>query len=347
LGIVRAMNTTYIRTAVALVTLGFVLNGCGSKEEAKVPAQPIVGVLELPVSLRTGGSQPTDVHKVEINLTELRVDETKSLKLDAGRIIATEKSGATVPKLDVALSAPARTRVAIEVHASVPYDTVVAVLDSARKAGIRNAAFMVRKPGGSASTGWLELNNFGVTTPTDEEVPFDNVAPRQWSDFVSVWEEMVRACHTARSGVCIEKPVKIANGGHVQVELFSAGVGVNIQLKRVGAPPPEVVQKQIEKEAGRKLKPEEKSPVLAGMPDDIVAKFDELPFAVEAGFQFRGNEAVTVPSPFSATMAPLCGKSACGVVIKGRADTVALWTIAMIGAAFPDGATAPQVVFIK
>ena len=83
------------------------------------------------------------------------------------------------------------------------------------------------------------------------------------------------------------------------------------------------------------------------MPPDIVEKFDALPFATEGGFQFRGGEAVKVPSPVSATMAPLCGKSACGVVITGRGDTVALWVIAMIGAAFPDGTNAPQVTFVR
>ena len=87
--------------------------------------------------------------------------------------------------------------------------------------------------------------------------------------------------------------------------------------------------------------------MLAGLPPDLVEKFDQLPFATEAGFQFRGGESVKTPSPVSATMAPLCGKAACGIVITGRQDTVALWVIAMIGAAFPDGTTAPQAAFVK
>lgn len=342
------MDTSYIRTAVILVTFGLAWTACGSKEEDKAPPpQPIVGVMEIPVSLRTGGTEPTDAHKVEIGLSELRVNATHSIKLDLGKIVPAERSGTTVPKLDAAFTGPSRTRVAIEVHASAAYDTVVNVLDSARKAGVRNAAFKVRKLGGAASVGWLELNNYNVIIPTDDEVTFDNVAPHEWADFVNAWDEMVGACRTARTGTCVEKPVKIAAGGHVQIGLFSAGQGVNLTFKRVGAPPPEVVQQQEEKNLKRKLKPEEKSPVLAGLPPELVEKFDQLPFTTEGGFQFRGSEAVKTPSPVSATMAPLCGKGACGIVVSGRQDTVALWLIAMIGAAFPDGTTAPQATFLK
>jgi biopolymer transport protein ExbD len=303
--------------------------------------------MEIPVSLRTGGSEPADAHKVEIGQSELRVNGTHSITLDVGKIVPTERNGAIVPKLDAAFTSPSRSRVAIEAHATTPYDTIVNVLDSARKAGVRNVAFKVRKLGGGASVGWLELSNYNVIMPTDEEVKFESVAPREWADFVNAWDEMAGACRSAGTGTCVEKPVKIAEGGHVQIGLFSAGQGVNLSFTRVGAPPPEVVQKQEETKLKRKLKPEEKSPVLAGLPPDLVEKFDELPFATEGGFQFRGGEAVKVPSPVSATMEAMCGKVACGVVVTGRSDTIALWVIAMLGAAFPDGTPAPQVAFVK
>jgi biopolymer transport protein ExbD len=347
LGIVRSMNTLKSRTALVLVSFVLMQFGCGSKEEVKAPAQPIVGILELPVSLRSNAAEPTDAHKVEINLTELRVDDGNSLKLDVGKIAASERSGTVVPKLDAALSSPARTRLAIEVHSTVPYETIVAVLESARKAGIRNASFKVRKPGGGAATGWLEFNDYDVIMPTEDEVKFDRVAPHEWADFVNAWDLMAGYCRRSPTGSCVEKPVKIAEGGHVQIELFSAGTGVNFKFTRVGAPPPEVVQQEEEKKLKRKLKPEEKSPVLAGLPPDLVEKFDQLPFATEAGFQFRGSEAVKAPSALTATMEPVCGKTACGIVVTGRHDTVAIWLIAMIGAAFPDGTAAPQAVFVK
>jgi hypothetical protein len=78
---------------------------------------------------------------------------------------------------------------------------------------------------------------------------------------------------------------------------------------------------------------------------DIVADVEQAPPATEASFQFRATEALTNPSPVSATLKPLCGTSACGVFVTAEKTTLFVRVASFLGAAFPDGTPAPIVAF--
>ena len=106
----------------------------------------------------------------------------------------------------------------------MPYVNLVHTLHSAYAAGVRNATFKVRKMGGVADLGWLKLNGFKVIQETEDLVTFDTVANRPWSDFVNVWDEVYMGCRSGTSGNCLEKTVKVAEGGDLQITLYIAVV---------------------------------------------------------------------------------------------------------------------------
>ena len=51
------------------------------------------------------------------------------------------------------------------------------------------------------------------------------------------------------------------------------------------------------------------------------------------------------PSAITDTMAPMCGKNACGVIVVAENVTMIVRVIQLIGAAFPDDTTSPTVAF--
>lgn len=329
-----------------------VLSTSGCSRKGPPPPLVILGVMDLPVSLRNGDAAPTDYHKVEIGLSDARIDDAKTFKLPDGKFAASD-----LPGLNAALANPVRSRLTLEMHASALYDAVLTVLEAAAKSGIKEAAIKVRKPGGSATTGWLAIKNFKVIPPTEDEVTFETVAPREWNDFVAIWDRVFAGCNGSDASFCRIKPQKIAAGGHMQIVLFSAGHGLNITFKRVGAPPPPEPEPvpipglltEKEKKKPKKVEiPKDLPPELADrMSPEQIEEWKQTPYAVEATYQYRSNDGVTLPSPISATVAPVCGQSACGVVVICRNDTFTVWVVALLGAAFPDGTAAPEVVFMK
>jgi hypothetical protein len=325
---VRAANVVS-----ALACASVLAWGCSGEEEKPAEAaQPIVGVMELPVSLRNADAAPSDARKVEISPAELRVDGEPVLTLTGGKIAASDRTGDIVTKLKDKLGTPARSTMSIELHAGTPYATTALVLASASTAGIRNVAFKVRKPGGSSDVGWLSLNGFH-TVSAGTDATFENVATRPWSDFVNAWEAVEGACRGAMSGNCAYKPEKIAEGGQLLIALHSSGDGININFKQVGAPVPEAAPAPAKVE------------MLEGVPVDPVREAEEAPPATSAGFQFRAKEAQSSPSPISATIKPVCGTSACGALVQADAITLTTKVLALTGAAFPDGTPAPNLAF--
>jgi len=310
---------------------------CGDKkEDAKPPSGPILGVLELPVSLRASGAAPADAHDVEISPTELHVNGQPVLMLDAGSVAAADRQGTELPKLTAALKTPLRSRMALSASAQIPYDTVALVLATAKASGLRGVAIKVRAPGGSTTTGWLSLDDFAVqpASKSDAEMPLPGVAARPWSDFVNHWDDVQSGCQSAPSGSCAFKPAKIAEGGNLKIILHTAGHGANVDFCQVGAPPAPAPEQAP------------KAKLLEGVKaTDIVKDIEEGPPASEASFQFRAQEALTVPSPVSATLKPLCGTSACGVFVTAERTTLFVRVVSLLGAAFPDGTPPPIVAF--
>lgn len=349
------MSIYPIRLALILFISLLAGFSCDSKKETE-PSGPIVKVMQLPVSLRNSDTAPSSAHKIEISFYELRVNEKPVLTLTDGKIADADHSGLVVPKLESALDSPSRSFISVEVYSSVPFKTLLLTLGSAQSAGIRNVAFKVRKPGGTDQTGWLVLKNFKAMESTWDEVTFDDIAPRPWTDFVNVWEEVAGACFGQKIQVfCKEKQAKISQRGRLQVIISAAGAGATLEFKQVGVPkPPEETEGSETGETvkGEGAKAEEEPyeeevfPVPDGLDAELIEEWEKLEPARAAGFQFRGWEALTLPSPVSETMAPVCGKIACGVVITGRPITPAYRILALIGGSFPNSTPSPSLAFM-
>jgi hypothetical protein len=218
-------------------------------------------------------------------------------------------------------------------------------------------AFKVRPHGGSSTTGWLALDVLDVRpkSKSDDEVAFEGLPKRPWSDFSSKWDDVQGACRASPTGSCAFKPQAVAEGGELKIVLHSAGQGVNVDFFRIGPPPeaaaaaaPPVASKpgkpdKKDKKSKKKHKPELLEGVKA--PTDVVAEAEQAPPATEALFQFRAQEAVSVPSAVSETIKPVCGTTACGVIIQAEKATLFVRMLSLLGAAFPDATPAPRVVF--
>jgi hypothetical protein len=365
------MSTKAFRFILVALSVVVVV-ACTSKKET-ADTGPIVKVMELPVALRNKDHEPSSAHKVEISFQEMRIDGKTVLQLTDGKIADADRSGLVSPKIESAFDNPKRSYISVEAYSSVPYSTFLLMLGSAQSAGIRNAAFKVREPGGKDKTGWLEIKNFKVMEPTWQEVTFDNIASRPWTDFVNVWEDVSNACRGQKSGVfCKDMQTKISQRGRLQIILSTAGSAMTLEFKQAGEPRPEemklpdgmppIEQELIKKKDGTKVValkiPEgfqvvegqeyipEEFPLPDGLDDDLTEEYLKVPIAREAGFQFRGWEALNLPSPISATMAPVCGKIACGVVISGRPISPVFRILSLIGGTFPDGTPTPALAFM-
>ena len=210
------------------------------------------------------------------------------------------------------------------------------MLQTAKSAGLRGVAFKVRPFGGGTTPGFIAIDDFNVgpKTKPDQEVAMPGVTPRPWSEFASHWDDIQHACRSSQTGSCAFKPDKIADGGNLKIVLFAAGQGVNVNFSQVGAPPapPAAKPKKVELLDGVKHA-------------DPVKDVEEAEPATDASFQFRAEEVSKSPSAVSGTLKPICGTSACGVVVSAQKTTLFVRIAALLGAAFPDGTPAPIVTF--
>jgi biopolymer transport protein ExbD len=327
--------------------LAAVAIGCG-KEEPPPPTGPVVapiGVLELPVSLRSGDQGPSGNYKLELSPGGIRLEDNALMALDNGNVPADQVQNGIIPTLKAALTG-GRARIALSVNASLPYQTAALVLNTAAAAGIRNASFQVRKPGGAgANIGWMSVDNFAMTAKTDLEVKSASVAPRPWDDFAKSWEPIYDACRGARTGSCAYVQTNVAQGGNLKIVLHASGHGVNINFFRVGIDPESLAAEVATREADIARK---KRDFLDGRMKQMDLEAELLKAeepASQALFQFRSEEALNGPSALSATLRPLCGTSACSAVISADANTLMVRVVSLIGAAFPDGTPPASLAF--
>lgn len=354
-----------MRTSFAVVSLRTCLNwaaltgliACGgdkAAEEAPPPSGPIVSVLELPVTLRSQGAAPSDAANLEISTNEIHVAGQTVLTLAAGSVPDAERQGDQVPKLAKALSAGPHAAISLSVASGVPYETVVLALATAKSAGAAKVDFQVRAPSATAAGHFVvEAPDVKPRSNSDTNQTFAGLAPKSWTDFTTQWEAVGSACKASPTGSCAYKPEKIADGGELKIVLHAAGQGVNVEYFRIGplpeptaAPEPENAGKGAKKKKPAKKKGK-KVELIDGVqaPKDVVDEALNAPPATEALFQFRAQETVAKPSAITETIKPVCGSSACGVVLQAEKATAFVRVISLLGAAFPDGTTAPHVVF--
>lgn len=334
--------------SIAIGTLACCISlaACGDEEKpaaGETEKPPVLGVLELPVSLRTGDTAP-DGRKVEVGLTELRVDGATVLTLDGGKVLPADRSGDVAPKLKDALATPAKSTMVLSAHSGLPYDTIALIMSSAHAAGIHDLALAVRKAGGSTDTGFAVYKNFTVTPKTDDEVALPSVAPHTWDEMTAAWQTMSDACRGAETGSCAYVPNEPAKGGNLKIQLYAAGQGVNLNFFRVGLTPEQLAEEEKARTAAAAAAKED---IVQGRKKqtDVAEDLEAGPPASEALFQFRAQEALETPSALSETMRPLCGPKACGAVVSAESATILVRVASLIGAAFPDGGAAPVLAF--
>jgi len=322
------------------------LVACGGKsaEGPAAPLPPALGVLELPVSLRTGDAAPTDTRNVDANMSEIRVDDQIVVKLDNGKPPAAEQQDGVLTKLKATLQSPPHGTVALSTHASLPYETLALILNSASAAGMHKLAFKVRKAGGSTETGWLVATAFQTTARSYDEVAMPSVDPRTWDEFAKLWQTMHDSCRSSKTGSCPYVENSIATGGNLRMELFASGSGVNLNFYRVGLSPEQLAAEEQKRKASLAGHKED---FLQGRmaKSDLEKEMEEGEPATQALFQFRVQEATDPPSVLTEVMRPLCGTKACGVVVTGDSNTLSARIISIIGAAFADGSAAPVLAF--
>jgi hypothetical protein len=262
---------------------------------------------------------------------------------------AAEQKDGVVPKLVAALQSPARARLALHVHASLPYDTGALALSSASSAGARQLTFRVRKSGTSTETGWLSLSGFQMTPRTDDEVVVQGVEPRKWDEFAKAWQAMHDSCRSSKTGNCPIVENNVAQGGNLKIVLFASGSGVNLHFFRVGLTQAELAAEE-QKRTAALAGPKKGSVKGHGKKADVKTtdleqELLEGPPASEALFQFRGREATDPPSVLTEVMQPLCGPKACGAVVSADGNTLMVRVISLIGAAFADGSAPATLAF--
>ena len=338
---------------VALTALaGLASFGCTDKEAeeaakaealAHSPSRPL-GDHDLPVSLRMFDSAPGGAATVEATDVELRLDGSAVVALDRGKVAAADRVGDVIPKLEARLRSPIKNAIALRLQANLPYETAALVLATAKKAGIHNAAFAVREVGGSQKTGWLVANGFSLSSKAEELPEIAGAKWPEWATFADKWQETFDGCRTAATGNCANLPGNIAEGGTLRMELMTSGRGITVNYFRRGLTP---AQEEVEDKHAEEILNRKKEDFLQGR-----ITHDEMVEALLLGhpstyalFQFRYQEALKNPSSLTKTTQPMCKQQRCAVVLTADAVSSMLHVLSMLGAAFPDGTTAPALAF--
>jgi hypothetical protein len=299
---------------------------------------------ELPVSLRLNDPPPSDARAIEATDEQLRIDGSPVVALTKGRVAAADQSNGIIPKLEERLRSPARSTLALRLQANLPYETAALVLNTARKAGVSNAAFQVREVGEAKKVGWLAVNGYVMTSKADDLPPITAVEAKSWNAFTDKWQPIFDGCRTASNGNCAYVNDNYAEGGTLRMELMASGRGININFFRRGLTP---AQEADEEKLREQLLSRKKEDFIQGR-----ITHDEMVEALLLGhpstyalFQFRYQEALKNGSALTKTMAPMCHKDKCGIVVTADTITHMLNVITMLAAAFPDGTQMPAIAF--
>ncbi|MET0388000.1 MAG: hypothetical protein ABW321_18655, partial [Polyangiales bacterium] len=237
-------------TVAALSVLA--VTGCKKEEETAAASatdevgRPL-GDLEIPVSLRTHDSPPGDAHRLEATTEQLRVNGTPVIALAKGVVAPEDQRDGVIPKLEAALRAQTHGTLALRIEAILPYETVALFLNTAKQVGIQNAAFQVRETGNSPKVGWLNVDNFVMSSKADDVPPIQTVTARSWDAFTKQWKSVTEACRRAPTGNCAYADSNFAKGGTLKIELHTSGRGLNINFFRRGLTPAQEHEEEVKR----------------------------------------------------------------------------------------------------
>ncbi|MET0283690.1 MAG: hypothetical protein ABW352_04450 [Polyangiales bacterium] len=330
--------------SLALLTLA----AC-DKEEVKPDMTPRVGVLELGTAHRIGDPAPSGPAHIEISPAELVVDGETVIPLENGKIPAAEKSDYEIPKLKAKLSG--KQSLELSVHAAVPYATLARVMYTGNESGIKEVGFKVRKPNSTNQLGFIGVKQFTfIKSPDASGFSESELVP--WDKWTAVWDDSLSACQAAGPKAdCGYSPMAKAQGGQLDMMLRVRGSGYALRFRQAGAP-------EAAADAG--------APVAAATPDKKKDKkkkkkaemLDGIKAAPEAAeeappepshehvFTLRADQATVDPSPISGIVKPLCSSIACPIVFDVEGISMSGNVVGLLGAAFPDGTTAPKIAWV-
>jgi hypothetical protein len=316
---------------ISLALVSMVLAACG--EEAPPPdpeLPPLVGALEIPISLRNADPAPSNALRIEMSPTAMHVDGHALYEMTRGEPPDSEQTpeGYTQLRARVA-SLPARGVAALTVHAVVPYGTFVRTLQTLTAAGYHEFAIAVRSPDASPVIHWMTFSSPELA-PATGPVAFPGTE-RPWEDFTQHWGDMYASCRTSGFD-CSGTPTVAAQGGHFQLVLWARGQGMVMRFNQVdvtdaGVPPSTAVA------------------MIPGVPRPSSGDVEPPTPIATGAFSFRAEVATQADSAMSATMRPVCGAAVCPTIIEGDVGTNFMRVASMIGAAFPSGSTAPRLAF--
>ncbi len=337
----RPMNRRALSLALLSALAAAVAVACGQssgEEEAPVDTTPIVGALELAISRNHDDTAPGNAALIEISPDELRLDHRPVITLERGRAADAEVSGGAITKLRPQLSTGSRSAATLWVNANVPYLTLAQVMSTLHGAGVREASFAVRRgttTGGEL--GYMKLSRWRVAPAGTEPVAFESPA-RPWSDFVDHWREMYSSCREGQYIDCDGTPRNIAQGGELMVTLWARGQGMKVTFTQINGPTPEE-QAAAERPRGPAL--------IEGVraPPPQTEEVDLGPVISEGAFNFRHQESVADDSAMSETVRPVCGTQSCQLIVEADATTPSMRVLSMIGAAYANGFTEPDLAF--
>jgi hypothetical protein len=223
--------------------------------------------------------------------------------------------------------APARRAAILRIHVAVPYKTTALLLATIKRANVHEIAFEVRT-GPTADVVYMVIDTFEVRPDDGEPVRFEGAHQRQWDELVQFWDRMKGACESELRVDCDYRPDEVAAGGDVEMRLYSRGQALKLELQRFG------------------IEPGPNEGPIDGLMATSIDQPQHAPKATTAAFTWRFSAGADPESPITATMRPLCGARVCGVVVAGDVATQTQRLVAFLGAAFPNGATNPSVVFL-
>lgn len=346
-GKVAAMKRLpHTRSVLAfLVFFSFSLGAWACDDDEPVVQEdpgPIVAPMGIPISLRQDTGIPDGVH-VEVGTSRVRVNGTTVQKIDAGKLVDKAAEGAASEEaplvgLSGALAnAPGLAR--ISMHVNTPYSTMVEVLDTLHKAGVRKFAFQVRAPGETQNTSWMVLENLSVedppTPPAEGEVETPHPKAPQWDAFVKHWQAINDACRANHYVDCDARQEHVEEGGKLRINMLARGSALQVEFERYGAAKDEGAP--VGGGGGDMLEGLAPEPSA----EEVVEKRDR------AVFTWRFAGATDAESPIGPAFSPICKTRECPVRFRADAKTPSMRVLSFVGAAFPSGSEEPLLTLIR